>query len=113
VRGQRLAHPLGEHRPAAERDHHTGARLREQLADELLLVRAEGGLAVEFELAGDRMPEASLQQPVGVQDLTPERAGDLGCGGGLAGAHEADEDKCPPGDRGRRGPRGRTARPGR
>ncbi len=113
MRNQRLAHPLGEHRPPAERDHDAWAGLGEQLADELLLVRAEGGLAVELELARERMPEARLQQPIGVEHLPAERAGDFGGGGGLAGAHEADEDKRPARERRRRGPRGRAARPGR
>ncbi len=56
-------------------------------------MRAEGGLAVELELARERMPEARLQQPIGVEHLRAERAGDFGGGGGLAGAHEADEDE--------------------
>ncbi len=96
---QRGADMFGEHCPAAEREDCLASGLPgprgpiEQLADELLLVLAKGGLAVELELAGDRVSEALFEQPVGVERLRAELGGDFGGGGRLAGAHEADEDE--------------------
>jgi hypothetical protein len=96
VRGKRGAHPLGEDGAAAERDHclvPLPPGLGEELADEPLLVDAEGVLPVELELAGDGVPEAGFEQAVGVEHVGAELGGDRGGGGGLAGAHEADEDE--------------------
>ncbi len=94
--GQRVAHALGEHASAPERDHRVRAGVAQQLAHELLLRRAERLLAVQLELARHRMTEALGQQRVAVERRAAERRGELAGGGRLAGAHEADQDECHP-----------------
>jgi hypothetical protein len=93
---QRFAHSLGEHAAPAEGDHSVGCRVAQQPAHELLLQRPERLLAVELELARDRMAELALQQRVAVERLSAERRGELDSRCRLAGAHEADQDECHP-----------------
>ncbi len=125
VRDQRRAHARGQDAAAAERDHARPRRRRcavlrigscdrrmrarvarargigEQSTHHRLLGGAEGGLAVELELARDRMAEALLEHRVAVERLHPERARQRAGDGGLAGAHQADQHERPAGDGGR------------
>ena len=74
---ERFAHARREHAAAAERDHVVAVGALQQLADDLLLRRAERLLAVQLELVGDRMAEPLVQQRVAVDDALPERRGEL------------------------------------
>jgi hypothetical protein len=90
VVAKRVADPLGAERAAAERDH-VGAATPEQRKHDLLLARAERGLAVAVEVGLERLAKLALELTVGVERLGPELGGDGAGGGRLAGAHEADE----------------------
>ena len=81
---------------AAERDHVLRAGAGEQLAHQLLLLHSEGGLAVQLELACQRMTETLSEQLVAVERRGAKRLGELGGDGRLAGAHEADQDERHP-----------------
>ena len=59
---------------------------------DLLLARAEGGLALAVEEGLDRLAEAPLQLASVSSGSHPQRGRDRARGGGLARAHEADED---------------------
>jgi hypothetical protein len=96
VLGKGGAHGLREDAAAPERDGVAGAGVGEQLAHDLLLGGAKGVLAAGFELVGDRVPEALLQQGVAVERPSAEATSELGGDGGLAGAHEADQDEGHP-----------------
>jgi hypothetical protein len=69
VLGQRVAYPAREHAAAPERDHLAWAGVIQHPAHDLLLGRPERRLAVELELAGDRVPEALTQHGVAVDGL--------------------------------------------
>src|SRR5918999_5759398 len=94
VAGERLAHPLGLDRASAER-HHGGVAAREQLADDLLLARAEGRLALAVEERLDCLAQTMLELAVAVERLDAQLRGQRAGPGGLAGAHEADQDDRP------------------
>ena len=93
--GERLAHPLGRHRPAAERQHRPWRR-GEQLADERLLARPERGLALRGEHVLDPAARALLEDQVGVDRAGAERRRRRAGGRRLARPHEADEDERAP-----------------
>ena len=88
---QRLAHALGLHRPAAERDHRPLGP-RQQLADHLFLARAKGGLALAVEELLDRLAQALLELAVGVERLHPQLGRERAGAGRLARTHESDEN---------------------
>jgi hypothetical protein len=90
MRAKRLAHRLGLHRAAAER-HHGAAGAGQQLQHDLLLTRAEGGLALTVEERLDRLAEAPLELLVRVERRDAQLRGRRACRRGLAGAHEAHE----------------------
>jgi hypothetical protein len=90
VGAQRLAHALGSHRAAAQRQH-APARALEQLQHHLLLAFPEGRLALAVEERRDRLAEPALELVVRVERPDPELRRGRACGRGLAGAHEADE----------------------
>jgi hypothetical protein len=92
---ERVAHALRRDRAAPERDH-ASVRAREQLEHDLLLARAEGGLALAVEEALDRLAERLLELAVGVERLHAELGGGGARGGRLPGSHEPDEDERAP-----------------
>jgi hypothetical protein len=64
----------------------------EQFGDDLVLEGAEGGLAVRGEDLLDPAARALLDHLVAVREGEPEALGEQVPDGGLAGAHEADQD---------------------
>jgi hypothetical protein len=91
VVAQRGAHPRGLHGPTPERQHRR-LRAAEQLEHELLLLRAERGLAVPVEEVLDRPLQPALELAVGVEVWQLQRGGGLAGERGLPRAHEPRED---------------------
>ena len=87
MRAESLPRLLGEHRPAAERDHRR--RPGEGLGDDLLLEAAELGLSALEELRDG--PVQPLDLGVGVHEGPGRALGDLAPDRRLPGPHEADE----------------------
>ncbi len=96
MRLERRANALGEDAATAQRDHRTGLGGVEQLADELLLGVAKGGLAVQLELLGGRVAEPRREQLVAIAGARAELPRQLGGERRLAGAHEADQHERAP-----------------
>ncbi len=92
--GERVADALGLHGAAAER-HHLGVVALEQLADDLLLARPEGLLALAVEERLDRLADALLHLAVRVERLRAQLGGERPGAGRLAGTHEAHQDDRP------------------
>ena len=90
---ERSADPLRAEGSATERDH-PGVGPREQLERHLLLARAKRVLALPVEEGLERLAEPPLQLAVRIERLRTELGCERASAGGLAGAHETDENEC-------------------
>ena len=93
--GELAPRPLREDGAAAERDDRRLA-VAEHVVGDLLLERAEAGLAARGEQLGDGRARARLDLVVEIDEPAPEPGGDRPPDGRLARAHEPGEREVPP-----------------
>jgi hypothetical protein len=101
---ERLTHPLGLERAAAD-GHHAAVRAAQHVDNHLLLAAAELRLAVTVEERLDRLAERLLELAVAVERPHPQLGGHGAGRARLAGPHEAHEHERAGASR--PGPRGR------